>query len=191
MTGATFAHALLFCLFSFLFGVGTAVFRALLYAVLAAVRLLPSPIEREKKGNRVLLFFGYLLFDISFFVFTACAYMIFLYAVNDGIFRVYSLLFVLLSVCLLWQITDRLVNRPLFRLLSLPIGLLEKLFRRLRPHLARLSKRSKRKTQSNLTKAKKYSRIKSEQQKAGKSARASGSKHDRHQHTRTLGRLRR
>ena len=179
MTGASLGHGLLFCLFSFVFGMGTAAFRAVLFGVLAGARLLPSPV-REEKRNKVLSFFGYLFFDLTFFVLTASAYTVFLYAVNDGVLRLYSLLLALLGVMLLHRPAERLLARPLYRLFSLPIT-----------HVGRLFRRIGEKIKRNLTKAKKSCKIENEKQKAGKKTRTTGSKHDRNQHTRALPRLRR
>ena len=47
--GATAISSLLFCLFSFLFGVAMAAMHAALYAVLSALHLLPSVTERSAK----------------------------------------------------------------------------------------------------------------------------------------------
>lgn len=180
MTGASLGHALLFCLFSFLFGAGTVILRAVLFASLAALRLLPDPRTRVTERNRVLLFFGYLLFDLSFFIIASSSYTVFLYVANGGVLRLYSILLALLAHLLLFRFAERVVTRPLYRLLSMPITLFGRLLRGLGENVRR-----------NLTKAKKSCKIKSEQQKAGKQARISGRKHDCNQHTRAIPRLRR
>lgn len=141
----TLTSLLLFCLFSFLFGIASAFFVAWYRAVFSALRLLPrtsqamcdvpkedtpnntqkakkmhaSPKPRKKRKYIV----GYFLFDLSATLLLAVAYLLFLYAVNGGTFRLFSLLLAALggvAACRIatWSALPLYVT--LFLLASLP-----------------------------------------------------------------------
>ncbi len=178
MRGVSLGGALLFSLFSFLFGGTLVAFRETLRGTLAAFGLLPAPVSYpspfprlEKKpvpekakpprkgkkptapqnqknaksktslsglpkapkspklsknkkrpkrapGCPMPFFFGYLAFDLSFFVLGGAAYMVFLYAENGGIFRLYALLLTVCGFLALRPAVLRFLARPLFCALS-------------------------------------------------------------------------
>ena len=140
LMGAPLSFVLLFCLFSFLFGVLLAAFSEGYRAAFAALHLFPldggvrtplsslCPLRNGKKktpaskktrtGRPSLSVIGCFLYDLSLWVLLASFYMIFLYAANNGIFRFYSLLFTVLGFFLLRDMASRLFFRPLLFLLS-------------------------------------------------------------------------
>lgn len=134
MTGTPLTEALLFCLFSFLFGIFLALFRAFFQGILSALRLLP----REGGGAEKRRFFlGYLFFDLFFFLIASFGYMIFLYALSGGVFRFYSLVLVALGFYFCHSFAHRFVFRPVsfvfsrfFSLLVLPWVTLFRLLRK-------------------------------------------------------------
>lgn len=100
-----------FCFFSFLFGMVLIWSREVLRGFLSALRLLP-PLVKGGWGKGC--FWGYLLFDLLFFVLGSASYMIFLYASHSGIFRVYSLLLLLGGGYLWRRPAHHLGARPVF-----------------------------------------------------------------------------
>lgn len=153
VTGTPIPSSLLFCLFSFLFGVGLSVLHAVLRGVLSAFFLLP-PVERrasagdrhakepssapaeksddaakgardenKKKGTRRFVL-GYLLLDLSFFLLATALYLLFLFLLHGGVLRIYSLLLLALGMLVSYPTARALVARPVFVLLSLPGRLL-------------------------------------------------------------------
>lgn len=177
--GATHVSSLLFCLFSFLFGVGAALLHAALCGTLAAFRLLPPLTGRGKREPRAPIaprtakdatvearaetpprqapgakteksresaeaiarsgvkpkkerrfFLGYLLLDLSFFLLFAVCYLLFLFLVHGGIFRLYSLALAALGAWAFRRAARTLVARPVYWLLSLPVRLLAAAFSR-------------------------------------------------------------
>ena len=144
MTEATHASSLLFCLFSFLFGVGMSGTHAVLYGVLAAARLLPLAPKRapdteaspsatdgtlptlsEKARS---FFLGYLVLDVATFFLFAVLYLLFLFLWNDGVFRLYSLLFAVFGSLLTHRKARFFIARPVAFLLSFPFRALRWLF---------------------------------------------------------------
>ena len=116
---------LFFCLFSVLFGVGAAFFHGLLHGTFSAFRILPPLDAVEKKKKYI---FGYLFFDLFFCLTVSSAYMIFLFAAHNGVFRVYSLLLACGGAYLLRHAARRFCFYPAFflfaralRWISLPI----------------------------------------------------------------------
>ena len=143
LTGTPLSLALLFCLFSFFFGVFCVFFTEGLRALFMALRLLPSDEERwwricalcrilEKRQESTkktkgkiapLHFVGFLLYDLLFWISLSAFYTIFLYAANGGSFRLYSLALVLCGFLLFKRTVARFFARPLFLLVSFVISL--------------------------------------------------------------------
>lgn len=73
--------------------------------------------KETRKGKRALPphFFGYLFFDLSFFLAFAVCYLLFLFVVNEGVVRGYSLLCVLFGFLLFRKAAHRVLAVPLFR----------------------------------------------------------------------------
>ena len=112
MTGASLWAELAFCLFSFLFGAGIACFYGFFSGVLSALRMLPSPLAEREAGK--IYFWGYLVFDLLFFLVASSAYMIFLFAAHNGVFRIYSLLLLCGGAYLFRRAAMRAFARPVF-----------------------------------------------------------------------------
>lgn len=126
---------LLFCFFSLLFGGFSAVFKECMHAIFLAFRLLSD----EKKTKRVPFHVkvGYFFYDFSLFTALASLYMVFLYFVNEGAFRFYSVLLCILGF-FLFDPVARLFARPIEYIFSriallfvLPMRHLCHFFRRL------------------------------------------------------------
>lgn len=127
----------LFCLYSLAFGVVLCVLRTVMGAVLSFVCLLPTAKETPRPRYAV----GYFLWDVLFFTMSAILYLVFLFATAGGVFRLYSLLLVLLGFLLFYPLgkfiflrLSRLflfLRRLAFRLVSLPLVPVLRLFRRI------------------------------------------------------------
>ena len=125
---APLSSRLLFCLYSFLFGVGAAVLASLLRSVFTALRLLPCTEKRgriasafrlpsiRKEKKKRLFFIGYFFYDFLCGIGFFSLYMLFLYAYGGGALRLYAFLLSLLG---LW-----LAKRPVSRLFAFPCDLL-------------------------------------------------------------------
>ena len=127
------ASELFFCFFSFLFGGALLFLRELLRGMLSALHLLPPVLSSDKRKAEKRYFGGYLLFDLSFFIFGSAAYMIFLFAVHNGVFRMYSLFLLCAGGYLARGPAFRFGARPVCFLLSrilLPFRLLFRKCRR-------------------------------------------------------------
>lgn len=151
LMGAPLSFVLLFCLFSFLFGVLLAAFSEGYRAVFAAFHLFPldggvrtplsslcplhsgkkeAPASKKTRKRRLSLsVIGCFLYDLSLWILLSSFYMIFLYAANNGIFRFYSLLFTVLGFFLLRSMASHLLFRPLLFLLSWLVSALGLLLR--------------------------------------------------------------
>ena len=79
--------------------------------------------EKRKRGLPP-HFFGYLFFDLVFFLSFAVCYLIFLFVFNEGIVRGYSLLCVLFGFLFCRKTAHRMLAIPLFRLGSFFFSLL-------------------------------------------------------------------
>ena len=119
--GAPLREDLLFCLFSLLFGGAASLFAECLRTVFTALRLLSRRGQEPPPPLRVKI--GFFLYDTLLFPSMASFYMIFLYFVNEGVFRVYSLLLCVLGF-LLFAPLARLIACPLHSVLSWIIRLL-------------------------------------------------------------------
>ena len=129
---APLSSRLLFCLWSFLFGIFAAALAALLRSVLSALRLLPCigraegrlasafrlPPRKKREGRH---FVGYFLYDLSCGVGFFSLYTLFLYGYGGGVFRWYSLLLAVLGLLL--------AKAPALRLIALPAAFLSALAR--------------------------------------------------------------
>ena len=154
----TLSSVLLFCLFSFLFGVFAAFFFQVCYAIFAALRWLPygqkGSKEKDEKPSaagtvKKRYVFGYFFFDTSSLVIIAALYLIFLYAVNEGVFRLYSLLLALCGGILFFR-PARFAAYPLFCLLDRTVSVLVSLARLPAALLRRLLQKRKKKTREVL-----------------------------------------
>ena len=147
----TLPSLLLFCLFSFLFGVFCSLFLWMTRALCSALRVLPyreRQEQKEKKTKRRYVF-GYFFFDFFSCVFLAVFYLIFLYAANGGAFRLYSLLLAVLGGVFFYAPAERIAY-PVFFVSSRIVSLLLRFFKF--PFLAvvRLLQKKKRKAPSLL-----------------------------------------
>ena len=148
LTGAPLSFVLLFCFFSFLFGAFSAVFSEGCRAIFAALRLLPNGdgakrpfsahcsfrVKKEQKeeetpckrqsGITARSVIGYFLYDLFFWISLSCLYMLFIYAVNRGVFRLYSFFFAVLGFFFFRKTASRFFARPLLLLLSWLFSLL-------------------------------------------------------------------
>lgn len=191
MMTPSLSSSLLFCLFSFLFGGLSFMFRECQRGAFCALRLLPRPCEpktlfrrrgsegkippscetdgqkdhpsetrKNKKSrrkhphqNEKTCFFGYLLFDLSFFVLFGICYMLFLYAENEGIFRVYAFLLTALGFGLTRHLIKNKIAAYVFAVLSLPfffLGAVISFFRRVFLRFVRLFCRARKKDTQKL-----------------------------------------
>ena len=89
--------------------------------------VVPIAQTAKKRGTRRFIL-GYLVLDLSFFLLFAVFYLLFLFFVHGGVFRLYSLLFAALGAFAFRRVARALVARPSFLLLSLPFSLLSALF---------------------------------------------------------------
>lgn len=172
VTGFPLSSSLLFCLFSFLFGVGLSVLRAVLRGGLSALSLLPPVVRRtdeegargketvslgeerpqdaangsEKKGKKKRPWryaFGYLLLDLSFFALAAILYLLFLFLLHGGVLRFYSLMLVLLGAFLSHSLCSLWIARPTAALLALPFRAVRALLSPLFARIFRFARRKK------------------------------------------------
>ena len=118
---APLASDLLFCLYSFLFGMLFSLLAETLRALFMSVRLLRhDAIEGRISALTVI---GSFLYDVITFVSFASLYMIFLFVANEGVFRLSSFALVLCGF-FLFRPAARRMNRPLFWILFRLFGLL-------------------------------------------------------------------
>lgn len=98
---------------------GAVFFHGLLHGTFSAFRILPPLDAAEKKKKYI---FGYLFFDLFFCLTVSSAYMIFLFAVHNGVFRVYSLLLACGGAYLLRHAARRFCFYPVFFLFDRGMG---------------------------------------------------------------------
>ncbi len=145
LMGTPLSLLLLFCLFSFLFGVFAVLYTEALRALFTASGLLPSKesrrhrisslcrmraqgkakppkAEAKKEKPSPLHVVGYLLYDLLFWLSLSVFYAVFLYEANGGIFRLYSLLLDLCGFLLFKGLAVRLFARPFFLVLSFALS---------------------------------------------------------------------
>ena len=99
---------------------GAAIFYGGLWGLFSALRVLP-PLDSEGKREKKHLV-GYFFFDLLFCLTTGAAYMLFLFALHNGIFRVYSLLLAFCGAYLLRHAVRRFFASPVFFLFDRVMG---------------------------------------------------------------------
>lgn len=125
LTGTSLSLALLFCLWSFLFGLFASLLAAGVRAIFLSLRLLSDEKRESKISFRAAL--GFFLYDVIVAILLSCAYLIFLYVANGGIFRLHSLLLAVCGFFLFFPVA-RCFFRPFQYLLSGVLAMLARIF---------------------------------------------------------------
>ena len=130
VVGSPLFDGLLFCLFSLLFGLVAALVAELLRALLTSLWLLPKKESEEKIS--VCAAVGFFAYDVLLFTLLASLYTVFLFLVNEGVFRLYSLCLVICGFFLFRPLARGMVfpiERALSWLFSFPLLLFYSFFR--------------------------------------------------------------